>query len=302
MRILGNYILRGRLQAIATVTAFTLLSLLIPPAAYILSGTPLGLVTLRKGRQAGIQVMLGAMLMVVVFALIVQLPVQLVVVYAIFIWFPVWFCAAMLRLTAQQGMVVLVAGLMAMVVLTTLYVTLGDVSAWWQEWLNQFIDNTVPAGRQAEYRTLLLPAVEFINALLVAGLLINLVTTILLSRWWQSILFNPGGFSKEFQALNLPAVLLILVTLVFIASWTLSEPWSLLARDVLIITIFMFLFQGLALIHRTIKARQLPAFWLVIMYILLFIVPQTVLFLACVGMADCWYRSRRQIRNDRGQD
>ncbi len=215
MRALGNYILSGRLQAVGIVTAFALVSLLLPPAAYILSGTPLGLVTLRKGSQAGLQVMLGAALTFALFTLLVQLPVQIAAAYAIFIWFPIWLCATILRQSKQQGMLVAAAGLMGIVILITLYLILGDVSGWWQDWLNQFIDKTIPAGKQAEYKSLVIPAAGFMNALLVAGLLLNLVTTTLLSRWWQSLLFNPGGFSKEFHAFKLPTIILILITLVF---------------------------------------------------------------------------------------
>ncbi len=64
----------------------------------------------------------------------------------------------------------------------------------------------------------------------------------------------------------------------------------------------MFLFQGLALMHRTASARQLPNFWLAMMYVLLFIIPQSVLFLACVGMADSWFSNRKQLMRDKKQD
>ena len=56
MRAIGNYILRGRLQAIGVISFLTIFSLLFPALAYLMSGVPVALVTLRKGGQIGIQV------------------------------------------------------------------------------------------------------------------------------------------------------------------------------------------------------------------------------------------------------
>lgn len=296
MHALGNHILRGRSQAIIIITAFTLCSVILFPLAYLLSGAPLALVTLGQGSRQGLQVIIGVGLVLTLFSLAVQWPVHLVLAYSIFIWIPVWLCATILRLSQQQGILVTAAGLMGMVTLATLYVTLSDTGGWWQNLLNNVIEKNLPIEQQAEYKDRLLPMAEFISALLVVGFVVNLVTTVMLSRWWQALLYNPGGFGKEFRALRLPPVILMLTAANIIACLVVAEPWSRFARDTLAVIVFMFLFQGLALAHRTVDARRLPDFWLVITYGLLLLVPGLALFMACLGMIDSWHASRKPIR------
>ena len=55
MRAIANYILRGRLQAIGVTSFVTVISLFVPALAYMISGLPVSLVTLRRGPGIGIQ-------------------------------------------------------------------------------------------------------------------------------------------------------------------------------------------------------------------------------------------------------
>src|SRR5690606_11833188 len=62
--------------------------------------------------------------------------------------------------------------------------------------------------------------------------------------------------------------------------------------DVLVVALFMYLFQGIATVHRTVAARGWSPAWLVVMYAFLLLVPQVVLFVACLGLADSWFAGR----------
>ena len=296
MHALGSYILRGWPQAVISTTIFTLFSVMLFPAAYLLSGAPVALVTLIKGSRCGLNLMLGTALIFTLFILAVKWPVYLGVAYLIFIWIPIWLCAVILRLSRQQGMLVTAAGLMGMAILATLYIILNDIGAWWQDVLSDLIEASFSAGQQAEYRDKLLPMANYITGFFVAGFIMNLVATVMFSRWWQSLLFNPGGFAKEFQALRLPLMLLAVTILSFILYLLTSGPWSGFARDMLTVLVFMFLFQGLVLAHRTVSVRQLPHICLVIMYGLLFLVPGSALFMACLGMMDSWHANCKTHR------
>jgi hypothetical protein len=65
------------------------------------------------------------------------------------------------------------------------------------------------------------------------------------------------------------------------------RPWL---RDLLIVAMFMYLFQGIAAVHRTVATRRFSSAWLVAMYGLLLLAPQMILFMACLGLADSWMR------------
>ncbi len=124
-----------------------------------------------------------------------------------------------------------------------------------------------------------------------AGIVISLIITALIARWWQALLFNPGEFRKEFYALGLPRILCY-PTLIGIFVLLLFKDLELaIIRDLLIVIVFLYLFQGLSTIHRAIRWRGLSHAWLIVTYTCLLLIPQMVLFMACVGMADSWIGS-----------
>ena len=59
-------------------------------------------------------------------------------------------------------------------------------------------------------------------------------------------------------------------------------------RDLLMVAMFMYLFQGIAAVHRIVATRRFSSAWLVAMYGLLLLLPQMILFVACLGLADSW--------------
>ena len=62
MKGLAAFVMAGRGQAVLAVVAFSLLSVVIPPASY-LAGGAVGLVTLRRGWLEGLVVTAGATLL-----------------------------------------------------------------------------------------------------------------------------------------------------------------------------------------------------------------------------------------------
>ena len=299
MRRLGAYILRGPLQAITVTSVLTMLSLLLPFLAYLLSGVSPSLVTLRHGPIAGLQVIIGSLVVIAVFAYLTNMSPQISTAFALGVWVPLWLCANILRRTESQGRLVLAAGACGAGYILIMHLIIVDVSQWWETWLDHWITQALPAGQVEQYREVLTSAAPIMNAMMAAGLVISLVLTILIARWWQALLGNPGGFRKEFHALHLPKGLLIAVLagLVMMVVGK-SNPGSP-ALDMLIVLVFLYLFQGLAMIHRTVAAKSLSQAWLVAIYALLLVVPQTVLLLACLGMVDSWlYRTAVVSRND----
>jgi len=59
MRALAKFVMRGRLQAVMSVTVLGILSLLVTPVS-VLSGAAVGLVTMRHGAREGMFVIIGS--------------------------------------------------------------------------------------------------------------------------------------------------------------------------------------------------------------------------------------------------
>ena len=288
MRRLGEFILSGRLQALVVTSLLTVAGLLLPFLSYLSGGVAPALVTLRKGAAAGLQVVIGSLVLTAVFTLLAGFNPQIVIAVVIGIWLPVWFCANVLRVTASQGQLVVAAGMCSLLYILLTHLILGNVTEWWNNWLTLWLDQVLEEDKRALYQDMLTTASPLMNAMTAAGLFISLVTTLLVARWWQAALYNPGGFRKEFHVLCLPRGLMVAViagiVMVFL---DMAGPGSL-ALDILLLLIFLYLFQGLAVIHRTVVTRKMAPGWLIGMYMLLFVVPQAILFLACLGMVDSW--------------
>ncbi len=288
MRRLGEFILSGRLQALVVTSLLTVAGLLLPFLSYLSGGVAPALVTLRKGAMAGLLVIIGSLVLTAMFTLLAGFNPQIVIAVAIGIWLPVWFCANVLRVTASQGQLIVAAGMCSLLYILMTHLILGNVAEWWDSWLKLWLDQVLQEDSKAQYQEMLVTAAPLMNAMTAAGLFISLVTTLLVARWWQSLLFNLGGFRGEFHALRLPRGLIFAViaglVLVFL---DMAGPGTL-AMDILLLLIFLYLFQGLAVIHRTVVSRKMAQGWLIGMYMLLFVVPQSILLLACLGMVDSW--------------
>ncbi|MFQ5660935.1 MAG: DUF2232 domain-containing protein [Gammaproteobacteria bacterium] len=295
MHALGNYILRGRLQAIAVISFLSIFSLLLPALAYLMSGVPVALVSLRRGGLIGIQVITGSLFMTLLLTLLMHITPPVALAFALGIWAPIWCCSMVLRKTESQGLLVLTCGAAGMLFIVLMYAFMGDVPAWWKTWLDAWIESSFTAGRADEYKQIFAAAVPLMNAMMASGIVISLVLTTLIARWWQALLINPGLFKKEFYALRIPRVLCYPTSVGVIILLLNSDLQHSMLRDLLIVMVFLYMFQGVSAIHRIVSWRKLSLAWLVGMYGLLLLLPQMVLIIACIGMADSWLAGGKQF-------
>ena len=301
MRTLGNYILRGQLEAVSVVSLLTFISLkFLSPFSYLLSGVPTGLVILRKGPVYGLQVMLLSLLVVLIFSLLVNIELRVVMIFMLAIWVPIYLCCCVLRFSQSHGWLVLMAGAIGLIYVIIVHVFVGDVAAGWQKLMEHWLDNALSKGDTQQYREAMIQLAPFMNMVMAGGIVTSLVTAVFISRWWQAMLFNAGGFKAEFYALQLPGIAVVVMLAGVGLLYAGNKPQGSLGQDVLGIAIFLYLFQGISVVHRFISEKNISDLWLVIMYILLFFIPQAVLFIACLGLIDSWLNKRTP--NEDGQD
>ncbi|MFB3116292.1 MAG: DUF2232 domain-containing protein, partial [Gammaproteobacteria bacterium] len=171
---------------------------------------------------------------------------------------------------------------------------IDDIPAWWLQWMEIWIKNAFPEGGGEQYQEVLERAAPAMNAMMASGMTISLVVATFLSRWWQSALFNPGGFRTEFYALRLPNVVIFLTLMGIGLLYTSGGQPGSAGLDILVVVIVLYLFQGLASVHRIVAAKSMPRGWLIMMYVLLLLVPQAVLLIACLGLVDSWMINRNK--------
>ena len=286
MNALGHYLLAGSLQAVGIIGLLTILSLLLPPFSYLISGAPLGLVTLRKGPVPGLRVLAGTFLLLSLFGYFARMGVELGAAFALGVWLPVWACAAVLRLTESQSVTLMMTAVIGVLVVLGLSLYSEELAAWWESWVQAFLEQNLPPDEIPRMQQVLEETLPLVNGVIAAGVVISLFLTVIAARWWQARMFNPGGFRGEFHRILLPRWMTAVTFLLLVVSLLDPGGYREPVRNLLMVLVVVHVFQGVASVHRTVAGRGLSRNWLFAMYGLLVLLPQMAVFIACIGMAD----------------
>mgnify|MGYP007043493775 CR=1 FL=1 len=280
---LAEYALRSPLQT-ALLMAATLLMymglVILLPLLWI-SIASIALVAMRKGFKATLLPMFYALLMIFLLSyLLIPGAATAMVVIAIGIWLPSLVVSLVLRHTVSISMALQANVYLA---LAALVVIEGSFSKDIIETMlmQQEALSTLASSLTAEQMNLY---IQMLPGVITVAFLFNSFVSVLLARWWQSRLFNAGGFKAEYLALRLDQrfawLSVILVGATFFAEKS--------AAGILIVLISVYAFQGVAIAHNIVSQRSLHVSWLVVFYVLLLFIPQTIIFVAMVAFVDTW--------------
>lgn len=304
MQLLAAYVLKGRMQALVVTAVAAVLTLLLPPLSY-LSGASVALVTLRHGLRAGLQLSLMAAAAVILLLLALQRPPQLGGVFLLVLWLPVWALAMSLRRTASPQRSIVLALVFGLMLLLGLYLAIDDPTAWWLAFLQELMApmlQQLPAEELAQVEENMLELASQMSGVMAAGMVASLLGCLLLGRWWQALLFNPGGFGEEFRQLRMGRTLAAATLFVAVAHmlWQQLGEGTGLSRDLLVLAQVAFALQGLAVVHALVRSSAAHRGWLVALYLLLAVVMGPVLLLlAMVGVVDNWFDFRSTYGRDK---
>ncbi|MFC6669654.1 hypothetical protein [Marinobacterium aestuariivivens] len=278
MRKLAELIMRGRTQAILVAVIAAMLPLL-----YWLSAAAVGLVTLRRGPSAGTGLLVWSLLPAGAWALNGD-PTPLTVIVGTFV------LAVVLRRTVswQQTLTVLLpVGVVAGIGLELM---LGDM-------LDQLVQVTreMTADSPQTLQGIELDA-DWWHQLYAGGLgaahAAMMLGSLVLARWWQSTLYNPGGFRQEFHQLRLkPALALLIMAVLALGPQLGLDPVRWLP-----LLLMPLAFAGLALVHGSVAKRELGGTWLFMFYMAVVILgPYVITLLVLLAVVDSLVDIRRRI-------
>lgn len=294
MRSLAAYVVKGPWQAIGVAAVAALLSLLLPPVSY-LSGATIALVTLRMGQREGLRIIFGAAILVSLFAMIMVRNPAAGAIFGIALWLPVWALASSLRRTASPTRSVLLATLLGVALVIAFHVGTESPAQWWNDFLQKALQEAMTqlsAEEQAQFNASLQALSGIMTGVMAAALTASLLGCLMLGRWWQALLFNPGGFGNEFRQLRLGRSVSV-IALVLLAVQLLPQS-PVMLQDLLIVAMVPFAMQGLAVAHALVKQSGAHGGWLIALYLLLLLASgQTVVVLAFAGVMDNWFDFRR---------
>lgn len=298
MITLARFILKGPNQA-ALVAASTAILAMMPfmfPAAW-LSAAAIALVVLVNGPQAGSRVLVYALLGAMLFAwLVFGLP-QLAFYFVLMIWLPVWLPALVLYSTASLSFSLQILGVLSLLAVLVLYLLFPGMEDIFRPALQQMLDKLSAQypGQfsMQEMQGVMEAFLVLLPGLFISSMLLGSMISLFLARWWQAVLYNPGGFGEAFRQLRLGRTSAVIATAVLVLTWL--APSDML-NALLMVVFTLYLTQGIAIMHAVFAARKVGRVWLYVVYGLVFMIPHVVVSLAVAGIADAWLDFRRRLQ------
>ncbi len=284
MRSLVEFIMRGRAHACGVALAGYFLPFLSP--------STIGLVTLKKGLIEGCVVALWALLPILLGWFVSDLEAyganRLLTIVSCFSLVIAVLVAQILRITMSWQWS-LIAVVVASVVAT---LSLNIILPEGLEQLTPKVISLLSGGFNTEVANDMIKQKLFVLSLLAWGLVLTAVVSLIVSRWWQGLVFNPGGFVKEFHSLRLDARVGLGTLLVIVFGFLFYREhamWFQLATVPLLVA-------GIALAHHIASVLKLSATFLFFMYTgLLLFSPAFALILICLGFVDSQWNLRAKL-------
>lgn len=297
-QFLASYIMRGRMQAMMVASTMALLSLLIPPLSLV-SSSSVALVSLRRGAQEGLYVLLASALAAAVLGYLVMHDFRFALGYGLLLWLPVWVIAIVLRESRRLHWALELPVILGALGVIGVYLFSASPAAIWQEMITSVLQPMLesPGTPVAEVHEAVARIARYMTGMLVAGAISGMLLSLLLARWWQSLLYNPGGFRQEYLALTTDSWLAATTLGLTLAAWWLSGRAAEIAWNLLILLGVLYSFVGTAIVHGLLARRQTQRWWLPVFYVLLFAIPQLLMPVALIGLVDPWLKWRERFSN-----
>ncbi|MEZ5528330.1 MAG: hypothetical protein R3E57_00055 [Porticoccaceae bacterium] len=286
MRALAEFIMRGRMQAALVALVGSLVPLLSPAAV--------SLVALSRGVKDGLLVMLWGLLPLVIAyygsginPIITQASMAGLIVVLV--------SSETLRLTVSWQNTLTVVLLLSSLSVLLLNMLFGSsVDALEQTVADMFSQLQQQAGTNElafkPGRAFLLGVIAYVVAL-------TTVISLVLGRWWQAMLYNPGGFREEFHRLRFDSrvgiALLAGVAVCYLSPDEYASWAGLVGLPLLL--------GGIALIHHTVAVYQIGAHWLAIFYVGLLMIGPLSLILVGLGFLDSILNIRSRMTKGSNQ-
>jgi len=276
MRGLAEYVMLGRRQAII----FVLLSGFFP-LLYFFSAAVVALVTLRKGSNEGFLILLWSLLPAgLLWAMGDTSPV--------FLMLGTYLLALMLRKSSSWQQVILLATVFGLATQFSL-IFQGEYQAQIQQVVDQGLQAQVNQSSQAQYTSEQI--VDLLFSFYGAYHTFMVVICVMIGRWWQAMLYNPGGFRQEFHSLRFdPRIMVFLLGLILAGLMDIPplDGWLPLFCVVPMLA-------GLAVTHYAVARKAMGTPWLVLSYMTLLLVPPAIILLGFIdSVVDLRKRMKRQ--------
>lgn len=299
MKFLATYIMKGRMQAMMVASSLALLSLLFPPVS-IVSSASVALVTLRRGANEGLYVLIFSCLSAAVLGFFLFGNLQFALLYGAVLWLPIWVISIVLREGKHLSVAIQMAVLFGMIGVVGFYLFVTDPAVLWQSILSVMVQPMLESNPDVPVEQLqqtIKVFSHFMTGAIIAASVYGLLFGLFLARWWQSVLYNPGGFKAEYLSLRVKPKVASTSLLFVVIAGLMPGVMSEICWNISILFIVLYAFVGLAVLHVAFSQMKMKRFSVPFLYITMVLVPHVIAVVVIVGIVDAWLDLRSKILN-----
>jgi hypothetical protein len=289
MRAIAEFIMRGRMQATLVVVGSAALPLL-----FWLSAAAGCLVLLRRGLSDALSILVWALLPAIGWWYFGEPRTLLVLLGTLGL-------ALLLRANLSWSRVLLCSvalGLVYALILGAVFrEPIEAMALELQKLMPQVLDGVhqqLSVDERARLDSLIAPV---LTGLVAALLQIVSLLCLMLGRYWQAVLYNPGGFGREFYAVRLPIPLALALLAGMLLGPNLGASMAMLTP----LCSVPLMFAGAALLHGLVAQGRMARFWLIGMYVTLLLFMQlTYPLLVVLAIVDSLFDFRGRFERKQG--
>ena len=276
MQAIAEFAMRSRSHAIAV----SMVAAVLPFFGW-LSTVVVTLVCLRQGLAAGSMVLLWTLLPIGIYLYLTGDSFPAITLTGTFL-------LAILLRQSMSWELVLIALVAVSAIGTVLFELtsasmMGALTQFYLDYMGQLNPGAVIDEAQATVVA---------KAIVSVSMALAIMTMLIIARWCQSALYNPGGFRKEFHGLRLSPPVGIIAVLLLALCFAFAEQ---LGRWLPLLTVPLF-FAALGLIHWMMASRQLSNGWIAGFYASLVLFFQLFYpFLVSLALMDSWVNVRNRL-------
>jgi len=280
-------------------SSLALLSLLLPPVS-IVSSAAVALVTLRRGANEGLYVLVCACLSAALLGFFLFGSFQFALLYGLVLWLPIWVISIVLREGKHLSVAIEIAVMLGIFGVIGFYLYVEDPALLWHSILGQMVEPMMinnPDVSVGDVKQSIELFSHYMTGGLAAGTVYGLLFGLFLARWWQATLYNPGGFREEYLSLRVSSKVASVSVLVVAIAWLMSGTVAEICWNITILFVVLYTFVGASILHAVFSATKAKRFTVPFMYITLVLVPHMIAIVVIVGLLDAWLDLRNKISN-----
>ncbi len=302
LRRFTDFVLRSRLHAMGTAFVLSLFPLFGASLGVLIAA----FITLRKGAFEGTLVLC---MVIAPYLLSYALSpnaaephlMMIATMTVIAINILTWLLALVLRRYGNWNWVVEVSILIGVGLVCVIHLAFPEVQSWWDAELTAYLSKTTAVFEQispegtnvsGDVQANIANIKQYITGIVIASIIFNALLQLIIARWWQAIIFNPGELQKELHKIRLSYV----SALGFVIILVLAYLGNALSRDIMPIMVIAFCAAGLSLVHNLLLSNNMAWIWLMLIYLgMLFVFPMGVVSIAMIGLLDSLFNLRQRF-------